>query len=421
MPRPFITHGASSGRDRKDQAPPSAPRSSVQIGGRRSFDSGIPESLIAPAPLADDTDPFLCSVCGEEVQTDELYCDSCGSHVVRASGPQRPVFSPDRPNRVAERPEYSLSGTAPLLPVTGYDGDPHEPASPARAGSLPQPTLVTASEAKFLVYTPPETTVVGESAPFLAAPDARADAGRRAVSPFQRPDRRLLVGSLLVLGLVGSVMLWLAPSTPDSGAVRETPSTGGAIRELPNPAPPEGMVFVPGTEFVMGNDAGDAYEYPQHNVKVGPFFIDMHEVTCEEYQRFVDATGHKPPPAWREGIFPSGWARRPVTDVTWDDASAYAAWAGKRLPTETEWELAARGADGRRYPWGAQWRPGLANAGPLAGKGVIELKVSRGGCWASTETQATTTFRRGWPARRTKSFITYQDTGFRCAADVGAG
>ena len=123
------------------------------------------------------------------------------------------------------------------------------------------------------------------------------------------------------------------------------------------------MVNVDGGEFTMGNDRGDDYEKPAHETTVKPFFIDKYEVTCERYARFVKEKNYPAPPQWKNGTFPAGWARRPVTGVAWDDANAYAQWAGRRLPTEEEWEFAARGTKGWRYPWGNEWISGAANAG----------------------------------------------------------
>jgi formylglycine-generating enzyme required for sulfatase activity len=119
---------------------------------------------------------------------------------------------------------------------------------------------------------------------------------------------------------------------------------------------------VPGT-YTIGRDGADPLEQPEHKVDLPAFFIDRTEVTNSAYKTFVDATGHKPPSNWIGKVFPEGRANSPVTGVSWQDASDYAAWAGKRLPREVEWEAAARGPEGRIYPWGNGWRSGVANIG----------------------------------------------------------
>src|ERR1041385_1629975 len=142
-------------------------------------------------------------------------------------------------------------------------------------------------------------------------------------------------------------------------------SLGGNRSKVPLPAPSPkpttlptypGMVYLPGGEFTMGSNAGDEYERPAHKVRVAPFFIDVNEVTCDDYLQFVKATGHQPPRSWTNGSYTPGDAKKPVTGVDWNDANAYASWAKKRLPTEEEWEFAARGKSGGEIPGGAEAR-----------------------------------------------------------------
>jgi len=128
---------------------------------------------------------------------------------------------------------------------------------------------------------------------------------------------------------------------------------------------PRNMALVSGGDFWMGRthfflvDAIGWYERdrqddtPSHKVQVDPFFIDKYEVTNEEYAKFAEATRRPKPWHWRGGNIPKGEERVPVYNVTWFDADAYCKADGKRLPTEAEWEKAARGGlDRNRFPWG---------------------------------------------------------------------
>ncbi|MCP9469438.1 MAG: formylglycine-generating enzyme family protein [Nitrospira sp.] len=152
---------------------------------------------------------------------------------------------------------------------------------------------------------------------------------------------------------------------------------------------PDETVLIPAGEFFMGSpDDGSSFddERPQRKVFVGSFRIHRHEVTNARYKRFTDETGHRTPshekPAltlWLNGEPFPGSEHHPVVNVSWDDALAYCRWLGMRLPTEAEWEKAARGIDGRRYPWGNEWDPHLANSASYWADRTIEFKD--GGEW----------------------------------------
>ena len=247
--------------------------------------------------------------------------------------------------------------------------------------------------------------------------------------------------------------------------------------------PPEGMAFVPGGFFQMGADSGSEDERPAHKVYVSPFFIERHEVTNSQYRRFVLDTGHTPPKneadrytLWggyfkKESYVNAAISNQPVVNVSWHDAVAYCDWRSQkeglpkgtyRLPTEAEWEKAARGPDSRIYPWGndpptpARARFGMTWNGKRSMISVTALpegkspygcchmagnaeewcadwylgeyylsapdrdpkgprtglvRVIRGGGWQSSATQIRTSsrIRRDYPTSRSPS------VGFRCA------
>jgi len=120
-----------------------------------------------------------------------------------------------------------------------------------------------------------------------------------------------------------------------------------------NPKDGKEMVRVPAGKFLYGDD--------KREVELPEFWIDKAPVTNAEYARFVAETGHEPPRHWNGKTPPKKIADHPVVYVTWNDATAYAKWAGGRLPTEEEWEKAARGTDGREYPWG-EWTEDHCNS-----------------------------------------------------------
>jgi serine/threonine-protein kinase len=163
-----------------------------------------------------------------------------------------------------------------------------------------------------------------------------------------------------------------APAFVPAAVVAAPPEpepTGAAIEEVDTrarallPPVPAGMVLVPAGHFLMGSDRGLENERPVHEVYLDHFFVDATEVTNAQYRVFCERTGRTPPPnpRWDVTYFLSK-PEHPVVNVTWADADAYARWAGKRLPSEAEWEKAARGGlDGCDYPWGDDLDPSLAN------------------------------------------------------------
>jgi serine/threonine-protein kinase len=112
----------------------------------------------------------------------------------------------------------------------------------------------------------------------------------------------------------------------------------------------ENMVYLEGGSFLMGNNHVNT-EKPEFEAEVEPFYIDVHPVTNEAYQFYIDDTGAPEPATWHDASL--NGPEQPVTGVSYDEAAAYAAWAGKELPTEKQWEFAARGRENRVYPWGS--------------------------------------------------------------------
>ena len=129
---------------------------------------------------------------------------------------------------------------------------------------------------------------------------------------------------------------------------------------LTHPPRRQEMVLVPGGRVVVGT-SNPYCDNPRREIRIKPFLMDRYEVTNYMYQAFVRATGHAPPPSWSGDRYAPGEENLPVTRVTFEDARAYAGWAGKRLPTADEWEYAARGPKGLLFPWGNEEQRGAAN------------------------------------------------------------
>lgn len=200
------------------------------------------------------------------------------------------------------------------------------------------------------------------------------------------------------------------------------------------------LVFIPAGEFIMGSEANnmdaDRDETPSHIVFIDSFWMDKTEVTNAMYGQCI-STGACAPPAQTKFHTMPEYSNHPVLGVSWEQASAYCHWAGRRLPTEAEWEKAARGTDGRRYPWGDTFDatktnlssnyPSPVGSFPQGSSpyGVMDMAgnvfewtatwgdrgyVVRGGAW-------TKYYFRGRVSDRgtqlTPDFINY-DIGFRC-------
>jgi serine/threonine-protein kinase len=183
-------------------------------------------------------------------------------------------------------------------------------------------------------------------------------------TPFLLFTGGVVIVVIFLIGVAGaSLYIWLKSSTTTSSAS----NTKSAVKAE--------LVAIPGGTFMMGRnnvsqDSKYYNEYPAHLVTVAPFYMDKTEVTNAEYAQFVHETNYGAPPHWQNNEPPAGQEQWPVTNVSFTDALAFAAWRSKRdgvqyrLPTEEEWEFAARGGSKNYlYPWGEQWRDGMANVG----------------------------------------------------------
>ena len=346
------------------------------------------------------------------------------------------------------RVDTVLPTPATMLEVKEEPGSSAGPASPDENGSQSK-------------------TVVTPLPPFGGEFRSKQSGNLAEVS---KPGKRtfLQASVLIALGLILILLAWwwfnrdsnfgVVRNSSPQPAVSPAAQPNSALSNANRPADVTGktglenMVYIPGGKLNMGRDNGDEYETPVHTVTVQPFYMDRTEVTNEEYQRFVSATGHRHPSHWRDGKFPANEAKIPVVNVSWDDANAYAQWIGKRLPTETEWEFAARGSDGRIYPWGNSWNAANANASKETGGsvskvasfpngasqfGVFDLcgnvwewtsstlssyadqkeiapgKVIRGGAYDTPSARATATYRGVLPSDRLRD-----KTGFRLVKDA---
>lgn len=160
---------------------------------------------------------------------------------------------------------------------------------------------------------------------------------------------RVFLGAFLFSLFVSSLFVKIDGSHAQLDRLRKSKSSEPAqVSEMP-------MVAIPEGPFEMGASGTQALEdeRPRHRVVLDAFRMDLYEVTTAQYGAFLAVTGRTAPWLW-ESVNLHQHGDRPVVGVDWQDAEAYCRWKGKRLPTEAEWEKAARGLDGRLYPWGNQ-------------------------------------------------------------------
>lgn len=184
--------------------------------------------------------------------------------------------------------------------------------------------------------------------------DATGSCASLFLAATRRPGRS--VGAFFTLGLGVALAVH-----PQAGRAAQMPTSATAATPAVDSAsamvnPKDGMVLmrIPGGTYRLGADQGKPAERPVHQVTLRPYALGRTEVTNAQYRRFVEATRHRGDGDWADSV--ARWGEQaPVVRVSWYDAQAYCAWAGLRLPTEAEWEVAARGPQGRTYPWGDLW------------------------------------------------------------------
>lgn len=370
-----------------------------------------------------------CHECGAQLVAGWRFCNQCRTEVVLVAQPGDPG------------PSVKSGPPVPPPPVVAEPS-----ATRTQAGVFANP----------LSGATPSPTVnprVFEST---------AESVERAGSLGQLAKRRLpvtVLTAVVVLTIVVGLLIAARLLTPGKSAAmssEQPPAVAGASA----PASPKGMALIPGGSYVIGSDR-DKFESPQHSVTLKAFYIDRFEVTRAEYRRFLDATGRTAPPGWALPAATGTDDNVPVSGVSWAEATAFAAWAGKRLPTEQEWEAAARGQYGWAYPWGNEWIAGRANVAGVANgavtpagsfpegaspAGVCDMsgnvvewtasdavlypgsgipkddapnageKVFRGGSYKRLQKEATSTWRNWTLGIESRSG--YEDFGFRCALDA---
>ena len=271
--------------------------------------------------------------------------------------------------------------------------------------------------------------------------------------------RLSILASLAIMALAAIVLLYywhygLPPLTSKRTKYSGGIITDAAKKEL-RPAvenDTHSMVYIPPGKFIMGTSDKEVrrlaaennvhlslfqHESPRRELRLDDFWIDRYPVTNADYKKFIDATDYKRPLGWKLNNLPQGDNDYPVTNVTWEDANAYAKWAGKRLPTEAEWEKAARGTDGRTYPWGDKWDDSacLTNAGQFSKTyacitvvgcfprgaspyGVMDLAGNVAEWTATPTAPPDSNKKKGWYVVKGAANVHKMKFNFRCASRI---
>ena len=354
------------------------------------------------APINQQANPTFVDTNASHNQAAEPLIESGTMHLEMDALPFESTIKEDTGPLTPNRPTTKLSGHESVRTSAdeGKAGqEATESAEAMKASSAPQERLTIVSPN---VYAQPpakqEATPLQAHPPVVAPwPQNQQAAAQQAAQKRGGSPVALIAAAVLVLGLAAAAIWWFVLRPPNTDVVSPNTNTTASTNANINTAnvntstantnsstastsaAPEGMVTVAAGDYTIGRDDGDDIEKPKHKVALKAFFIDKTEVTNAEYKKFVDATNHKPPPHWKDKTFAEGQANFPVVQVTWQDANDYAKWAGKRLPTEVEWEAAARGVSGRKYPWGNEWNPAFANIGAGESGSIVEVGKYPGG------------------------------------------
>lgn len=219
---------------------------------------------------------------------------------------------------------------------------------------------ITASTGDRIIVWPGNPSYQNSSRTFTSWPVREKLSGL-----FGRYEGKFVIQLFSGTELLDERVLWLEPGTPR--LISKSVPTEPAV------SPPEGMTEIRPGRFVTDPETpSDFIPYPDYHeseMQMHRYFMDIYPVTNHQYYEFIRATGYQPEDTsrflmhWQNGMYPEGSGDYPVAFVSLEDAQAYALWAGKRLPTEAEWQYAAQGTDGRIYPWGNEMDSTRCNAG----------------------------------------------------------
>lgn len=250
-------------------------------------------------------------------------------------------------------PSPPISGHAPTSPIAMHPANVAPPANPspqpvmpAAPAQVPGPSVAMGPGAA-MPTTPPLPGTGGAATMIPVAPGPPAIPATSGTSPTNPPstERTATLPTHPVRTL---------PPGFHAKSEAGVHASGWPMAIVGDPDIAT-MVLVPGGTFTMGSDRGDRANGPAHEVRLSTYYIDQHEVTNRQFRKFLEATNYhgRPPGKWltdpKLRALPED---QPAVNVSYQDAVEYARWALKRLPTEAQWEMAARSADGRRYPWG---------------------------------------------------------------------